>query len=88
MGVRGDGLSRPSLPSLGSGPPVRAGGRAAADPAPGVSSHSITVGSISSTGAVSADYSSLTYGELAYFDYLNAHGGVNGRKICYQYHPR
>ena len=54
--------------------------------APGVTSHSITVGTISTqTGPIASNFSSLIYGEKAYFDYINSVGGVNGRKIDYRY---
>jgi branched-chain amino acid transport system substrate-binding protein len=54
--------------------------------APGVTPTSITVGSISTqTGELASNFSSLIEGEKAYFDYINAQGGVNGRKINYQY---
>ena len=54
--------------------------------APGVTATSITVGSISTqTGTLAANFSSLIQGEKAYFDYINAQGGVNGRKIDYTY---
>lgn len=61
-------------------------GAAPASKAPGVTSNSITVGTISTqTGTLAANSSSLIYGERAYFDYVNAEGGVNGRKIDYKY---
>ena len=54
--------------------------------APGVTSSSITVGTISTqTGTLAANSSSVIYGERAYFDYINAQGGVNGRRIDYKY---
>src|SRR5579863_994328 len=54
--------------------------------APGVTSNSITVGTISTqTGTLASNFGSLIYGEKAYFDYINAQGGVNGRKIDYKY---
>ncbi len=54
--------------------------------APSVTSNSITVGTISTqTGTLAANSSSVIYGERAYFDYINAQGGVNGRKIDYKY---
>src|ERR1700722_16171511 len=63
--------------------PVAAG---AASSAPGVSSNSITVGTISTqTGTLASNFSSLIYGEKAYYQYINAQGGVNGRKIDYKY---
>jgi branched-chain amino acid transport system substrate-binding protein len=61
-------------------------GAAATSSAPGVSSNSITVGTISTqTGTLASNFSSLIYGERAYFNYINAQGGVNGRKIDYKY---
>ena len=65
-----------------------AGGAAAqsASSAPGVTSNSITVGTISTqTGELASNFSSLIYGEKAYYEYINAQGGVNGRKIDYKY---
>ena len=59
---------------------------AASSGAPGVTATSITVGTISTqTGTLAANSSSVIYGERAYFDYVNAQGGVNGRKIDYKY---
>jgi ABC-type branched-subunit amino acid transport system substrate-binding protein len=58
----------------------------AASAAPGVTSNSITVGTISTqTGTLASNFSSLIYGERAYYNYINAQGGVNGRKIDYKY---
>jgi branched-chain amino acid transport system substrate-binding protein len=63
-----------------------AAGAATSSSAPGVTPTSITVGTISTqTGTLAANSSSLIYGEKAYFDYINAQGGVNGRKIDYKY---
>ena len=63
-----------------------AGAAAATSSAPGVTSNSITVGTISTqTGTLASNFSSLIYGEKAYYDYINAQGGVNGRKIDYKY---
>ena len=63
-----------------------AGAAAATSSAPGVTSNSITVGTISTqTGTLASNFSSLIYGERAYYDYINAQGGVNGRKIDYKY---
>jgi branched-chain amino acid transport system substrate-binding protein len=59
---------------------------AATSSAPGVTSNSITVGTISTqTGPIASNFSSLIYGERAYFDYIDAQGGINGRKIDYKY---
>jgi branched-chain amino acid transport system substrate-binding protein len=66
--------------------PAGAAGAASSGGSPGVTPTSITVGTISTqTGTLAANSSSLIYGEKAYFDYINATGGVNGRKINYQY---
>ena len=63
-----------------------AAGAASASTAPGVTSNSITVGTISTqTGTLASNFSSLIYGEKAYYAYINAQGGVNGRKIDYKY---
>jgi ABC-type branched-subunit amino acid transport system substrate-binding protein len=58
----------------------------AASSAPGVTANSITIGTISTqSGPIASNFSSLIYGERAYFDYIDAQGGVNGRKINYKY---
>ncbi len=63
-----------------------AGAQTTGSNAPGVTSNSITVGTISTqTGTLASNFSSLIYGEKAYYDYINAQGGVNGRKIDYKY---
>ncbi len=75
------------LPSASAGAAARsASAGAAASAAPGVTKNSITVGTISTqTGTLAANFGSLIYGEKAYFNYINAQGGVNGRKINYRY---
>jgi len=67
--------------------PGVAGVAGAASSAPGVTPNSITVGTISTqTGTLASNFSSLIYGERAYFNYVNnTLGGVNGRKINYKY---
>ena len=61
-------------------------GAQSASSAPGVTANSITVGTISTqTGVLASNFGSLIQGEKAYFDYVNAQGGVNGRKIDYKY---
>lgn len=48
----------------------------------GVTSNSITIGtSMGLTGATAAEATAALHGAQAYFDYVNDHGGVNGRKI-------
>jgi branched-chain amino acid transport system substrate-binding protein len=48
----------------------------------GITSDTVTVGTHAPlTGVVSPGYREIPAGAQAYFDYVNAHGGVNGRKI-------
>ncbi|HEY7947578.1 MAG TPA: hypothetical protein VID75_07880, partial [Acidimicrobiales bacterium] len=48
--------------------------------APGVTNSSITVGSLTTaSGALAAQFAQLTDGVQAYFDAVNAAGGVDGR---------
>ncbi len=52
--------------------------------APGVTADSITVGSIANvTGILSSDFAPSVDGVKAYFDMVNAQGGVDGRKILF-----
>jgi ABC-type branched-subunit amino acid transport system substrate-binding protein len=67
---------------------VTAGGTAAtgtagaATPAPGVSATQINVGAISSlSGPLAGIFGGLAPGMIAYFNTINAFGGINGRKI-------
>ena len=61
---------------------VGVGTAGAATSAPGVSSTQINVGAISSkSGPLAGIFGGLAPGMIAYFDTLNAKGGVNGRKI-------
>ncbi|MDA8309477.1 MAG: ABC transporter substrate-binding protein [Actinomycetota bacterium] len=77
-----------------------AGGRAAATPSthsltcapglgtgsPGVTRTEIKIAAISTlTGILAADFGSLVPGIKAYFDMVDAHGGVDGRKIVLAY---
>ena len=53
---------------------------------PGVTATSISVGSISTrTGAIASDFDGLSPGIQAYFDMINAQGGINGRKLNLAY---
>ncbi len=52
--------------------------------ADGVTDRTITVGSLASmSGFAAADFAPVVTGAAAYFDQLDAAGGVNGRKIVY-----
>lgn len=57
-------------------------GTAAPSTAPGVTATEIHVGSISTlTGTLASNFESLVPGVQAYFSYINAKGGVSGRKL-------
>src|ERR1700730_8873219 len=52
--------------------------------APGVTATTVTIGSTQPlTGPAAPGYSEIAPAANAYFKYVNAHGGVNGRKITY-----
>ncbi|MGA8360343.1 MAG: ABC transporter substrate-binding protein, partial [Candidatus Dormiibacterota bacterium] len=54
--------------------------------APGVTATTVTIGSTQPlTGPAAPGYSEIAPASNAYFKYVNAHGGVNGRKIAYTY---
>jgi branched-chain amino acid transport system substrate-binding protein len=61
-----------------------AGAAPAADP--GVTSSSILLGGTVPLTGEAAAFGSVGPGAKAYFDYVNAKGGVNGRKIDYRYY--
>ncbi|HZP74312.1 MAG TPA: ABC transporter substrate-binding protein [Gaiellaceae bacterium] len=53
---------------------------------PGVTKNSITIGGTFPLTGAAALYGVIPKAEAAYFDYVNAHGGVNGRKIIFKYY--
>ena len=54
--------------------------------APGITSTTITIGSHQPlTGIAAPGYDEIAPASNAYFQYLNAHGGIYGRKIDYKY---
>jgi ABC-type branched-subunit amino acid transport system substrate-binding protein len=54
--------------------------------APGITATTITIGSHQPlTGVAAPGYSEIAPSSKAYFDYVNAHGGIFGRKIVYKY---
>jgi ABC-type branched-subunit amino acid transport system substrate-binding protein len=54
--------------------------------APGITATTITIGSHQPlTGPAAPGYSEIAPASAAYFAYVNAHGGVYGRKIAYKY---
>src|SRR5262245_34611812 len=57
--------------------------RSAADP--GVSDREIVIGATTPLSGPFSSVSSVTIGASAYFKYVSANGGVNGRKITFRY---
>src|ERR1700674_1050530 len=54
--------------------------------APGITATTISIGSTQPlTGRAAPGYSEISAASSAYFQYLNAHGGIFGRKITYSY---
>jgi ABC-type branched-subunit amino acid transport system substrate-binding protein len=73
-----------SSPSSGSGSSNSSAALTAS--APGITPTQITIGSHQPlTGPAAPGYSEIAPASAAYFAYVNAHGGVNGRKIVYKY---
>jgi branched-chain amino acid transport system substrate-binding protein len=76
----------------GSGSGSGSSGKLSAS-APGITATSITIGSHQPlTGVAAPGYSEISPASNAYFQYVNAHGGIYGRKIIYkvmndQYNP-
>src|SRR5438128_5638712 len=55
--------------------------------APGITATTITIGSTQPlTGRAAPGYSEISPSSNAYFNYVNDHGGINGRKITYYYY--
>jgi branched-chain amino acid transport system substrate-binding protein len=78
------GLSVLSLAVAGCSGPARKSSPVAA--APGIAHGSITIGSYQPlTGAGAAQAREIAPASAAYFSYVNAHGGIYGRKIIYRY---
>ena len=61
-----------------------AGAASTADP--GISSKRILIGGTVPLSGEAAAFGSVGPGAKAYFDYVNAQGGVNGRRIEYRYY--
>ena len=53
--------------------------------APGVTSSEVVIGGTTPLSGPASAYQSVAKGAAAYFRYVNAHGGVNKRKIKYLY---
>ena len=76
-----------SLVAAGCGSSSSGGsGGAAAAPVPGITKTQILIGSHQPlTGPAAPGYSEIAPAANAYFQYVNAHGGIYGRKIKYTY---
>jgi ABC-type branched-subunit amino acid transport system substrate-binding protein len=77
-----------SSPAGGSGSSSGGGSSSGAltASAPGITATTITIGSHQPlTGPAAPGYSEIAPASAAYFAYVNANGGVNGRKIEYKY---
>jgi ABC-type branched-subunit amino acid transport system substrate-binding protein len=62
------------------------GGTTSSSTAPGVTDNSILIGSTQPlTGPAAPGYSEIAPAAQAYFNYVNANGGINGRKITFKY---
>ncbi len=69
----------PSSGSSASGGPNTAS-------APGITATTVTIGSHQPlTGVAAPGYDEIAPASNAYFQWVNAHGGINGRKIIYKY---
>jgi ABC-type branched-subunit amino acid transport system substrate-binding protein len=74
-----------ALAACTSGNSGKGGGGSAAASVPGVTATTITVGSHQPlSGPAAPGYSKISPATNAYFQWVNAHGGVNGRKIIYK----
>lgn len=64
--------------------PTSSGGNASTQP--GITNNSIITGSIATeTGALAVGFGEIIYGVKAYFDMINAEGGLDGRKLELSY---
>ncbi len=70
-----------TLSALGTG--LALGTSASAASATGVTAHTITIGATVPLSGIAVAYSEVSAATAAVFDYVNAHGGVNGRRIIY-----
>ena len=78
--------SSSSSSSAGSGSSSGSSSAALTASAPGITPTTITIGSHQPlTGPAAPGYSEIAPASAAYFAYVNAHGGIYGRKIVYKY---
>src|SRR3569833_2766319 len=80
------GLAALSIALAGCGSGNDSGGGKNTASAPGVTATTVTIGSHQPLpGPAAPGYSEISPSSKAYFDYVNANGGINGRKIVYKY---
>src|ERR1700689_566190 len=78
--------SSSSSSTAGSGSSSGSSSAALTASAPGITPTTITIGSHQPlTGPAAPGYSEIAPASAAYFAYVNAHGGIYGRKIVYKY---
>ena len=78
--------SSKSSSSSSAGGPSTTGGAALTASAPGITASTITIGSHQPlSGPAAPGYSEIAPASNAYFQYVNAHGGVYGRNIVYKF---
>jgi ABC-type branched-subunit amino acid transport system substrate-binding protein len=87
MVIAACGGSSGSSSGAGSSPSASSSSSAALTAsAPGITPTTITIGSHQPlTGVAAPGYSEIAPASNAYFQYVNAHGGIYGRKIVYKY---
>jgi ABC-type branched-subunit amino acid transport system substrate-binding protein len=72
--------------SSGASPGASGASAALTASAPGITATTITIGSHQPlTGPAAPGYDEIAPASAAYFAYVNAHGGINGRKVVYKY---
>jgi branched-chain amino acid transport system substrate-binding protein len=78
--------SSSGAPSSGSSASASSSSAALIASAPGITATTITIGSHQPlTGVAAPGYDEIAPSSNAYFQYVNAHGGIYGRKIVYKY---
>jgi ABC-type branched-subunit amino acid transport system substrate-binding protein len=70
-----------SLGMVGTG--LLTSSSSAATATPGVTANSITIGATVPLSGIAASYADVSGAANAVFDWINSHGGINGRKIKY-----
>ncbi|MHB1712546.1 MAG: ABC transporter substrate-binding protein, partial [Acidimicrobiales bacterium] len=81
-GCSSSGATKGSTTTTAPAAAAAASGSSGASSAPGITPTQIKVGAISTlTGAIAANFKAFSPGMQAYFDMVNAQGGINGRRL-------